>query len=344
MTGRHGLRVNYLLEDTALFGGVKVVLHHANLLHRRGHRVLVLSRGSVPTWYPLRTQFATVHEFTADTVPEADIHVATFWTTIAPAAALPTGQAVHFCQGFEAGLSHNRTEHGQILDAYRAPIPAFAVSPHLAELVRGRFGRPARVLRPAVERWWRPRPRRRPRRPPRVLVPSPFENYVKGVPIALEAITHLRSHGVELKLVRISQWPLTDGERALALPDEFHHHLPPRDVARIVAGCDLLLAPSSDQEGFGLWVLEAMASGVPVVASDIAAHRGFAGDAVELVPVGQPLPLAEAAHAVLRDRRRWRRLRRAGLRRARRFAERPTADELERALRWAADGSWRRPA
>ena len=41
-------------------------------------------------------------------------------------------------------------------------------------------------------------------------------------------------------------------------PDEFHCRIPPADVARLIAGCDLMLAPSWEQEGFGLPVLEAM--------------------------------------------------------------------------------------
>ena len=91
MTDRGSVRINYLLEDTALFGGVKVVLHHAELLRRMGHRVTVVSRGQRPTWYPTGDDFRTVPEFSVEFVPEADLHVATFWTTVAAAAALPSG-------------------------------------------------------------------------------------------------------------------------------------------------------------------------------------------------------------------------------------------------------------
>jgi glycosyltransferase involved in cell wall biosynthesis len=335
------LTVNYLLEDTALFGGVKIPLHHANLLHRRGHLVRVLSRGARPDWYPLAAPFATVPEFSADTVPAADVHVATFWTTIEPSAALPNGRAVHYCQGFEASYTHNLDEHPRILTAYALPLPAFALSPHLAELVRGRFARPARVVPPALEPMWRPRLRWRPSQRPRVAVVHPFEVDWKGVATALEAVRRLRAGGDALEVVRVSQWPLSDAERALLEPDEFHCRIAPAAVAQLLAGCDLMLAPSWEQEGFGLPVLEAMACGVPVVASRIQAFAGFAEGAAELVPADDPAAFADAARAVLGDRRRWRRMRRAGLRAAAAFSERRVTSAVEEALRWVASDAWR---
>jgi glycosyltransferase involved in cell wall biosynthesis len=336
VTAPQRLTVNYLLEDTALFGGVKVPLHHANLLHRSGHQVRVLSRGPRPDWYSIIAPFTTVPAFTAEWVTEADVHVATFWSTIEPAAALPHGQPVHYCQGFEASYTHNRDQHPQILEAYSLPLPAFAVSPHLADLVHRRFGRPVRVVPPALERMWRPRWRRRPSPRPRVVVAHPFEVDWKGVATALEAVRRMRADGVEVALVRVSQWPLSEAERALAEPDEFHCRILPADVARLIAGCDLMLAPSWEQEGFGLPVLEAMACGVPVVASRIQAFTGFADGAAELVPAGDPGAFADAARAILGDRRRWGRMRRAGLRAAAAFSERRVVAALEEALRWVA--------
>jgi glycosyltransferase involved in cell wall biosynthesis len=54
-------------------------------------------------------------------------------------------------------------------------------------------------------------------------------------------------------------------------------------------------------EGFGLTPIEAIASGVPVVASDIPPHREFVGGAARLVPPNDPAALAEALHEALRN-------------------------------------------
>ena len=341
LTARSRPTVNYLLEDTTLFGGVKIQLHHANLLHRNGHRVRVISRGARPDWYAIEADFLTVPEFAPDIVPTADVNVATYWTTIGPAAALASGVSVHYCQGFEASYTHNQHEHHQILEAYALPLPAFALSPHLAELVTSRFGRPARRVPPALEEIWKPDGRRDPNRRPRVLVLHPLEIDWKGVATALAAISRMREDGLEVEVVRISQWPLTDAERALIKPDEFHCHVGPSEVARIMAGCDLLLAPSWEQEGFGLPVLEAMACGVPVVASRIAAFEGFASGAARLVDAHDASAFADAARSVLSDGEGWREMRRAGLDVAEGFSIARVLPKVEAALRWAADEEWR---
>ncbi len=336
------MALTYLLDDTPLFGGVKVVLRQADLMARQGHRVTVVSQGPRPDWYDLAAGFQRLPQLDPARLPEADVTVASYWTTIPVAAAVPRGQALHYCQGFEASYTHNRADHPAILAAYARPLPAMVVSPHLAELLARRFGRPARVVPQPLERFWRARWRRRPGRPPRILVVSPFEIDWKGVATALEAVRQLKASGLPCRLVRLSQWPLTSEERAVLEPDEFHHHLAPAAVARLVRGCDLLLAPSWEQEGFGLPALEAMASGVPAVVSDIPCYRAYAAGAATLVPAGDAAAFAAAAREILGDPARWRSLRRAGRAVARRFTEASSAAAAEQALRWAASGVWRR--
>ena len=335
------LTINYLFADLSLFGGVKIALHQAHLMRGRGHEVSIVTAGGRPDWYRLDLPLVHVEALTPEVVPSADVHVATFWTTIAAAAGAASGQGVHYCQGFEASYLHNTEEHPAILAAYATPLPSMALAPHLADLLRTRFHRPARVVPPALTREWRPALRRRAHRRPRVLVVHPFENAWKGVKTALRTVLELRRRGIDLVLVRLSQWPLSDAERALVEPDEYHEHLPPGRVPALMAGCDLLLAPSWEQEGFGLPVLEAMAAGVPVVASDISAFRDFAADAALLVPPDDVQAFADAVESVLRDPKRWRTMRRAGVVVAKRFDEQTVADTAEEALRWAAEGRWR---
>jgi glycosyltransferase involved in cell wall biosynthesis len=100
-------------------------------------------------------------------------------------------------------------------------------------------------------------------------------------------------------------------------------YLPEADLRAVVAGARLLAFPSR-YEGFGLPPLEAMAAGVPVVASDLAAVREATAGLVRLVPAGSTAQLAAALLAELRD---------------------PTAaDRLEKARAHAVAHTWQRCA
>jgi len=75
------------------------------------------------------------------------------------------------------------------------------------------------------------------------------------------------------------------------------------ELARCYRSCTVFCAPATGCESFGMVLLEAMASGVPIVASDIEGYRGVLTHGVEglLVPPNNPEALAQALLRLLRD-------------------------------------------
>jgi glycosyltransferase involved in cell wall biosynthesis len=92
-------------------------------------------------------------------------------------------------------------------------------------------------------------------------------------------------------------------------------------LATLYRGAACLVFPSR-YEGFGLPVLESMASGTPVVASRVGAVPEVAGAAAVLVEPGDPEALADGIRQVLDDRDRFVA---AGLERAKQFTWAETA-------------------
>jgi len=95
-------------------------------------------------------------------------------------------------------------------------------------------------------------------------------------------------------------------------------YVPPAELARWYARAMIFAFPSLD-EGFGMPVLEAMAAGAPVIASNRAAVPEVAGDAAWLVDPEDADELAGALVALTGDPERRAELSRRGLERAAKF-------------------------
>ncbi|MEP7131744.1 MAG: glycosyltransferase family 4 protein [Acidobacteriota bacterium] len=336
--GRFGLtdaplRVAYLLESTELSGGVRVALLQAETLARRGHRVSVVSPAPEPRWFPLsrarfeRRSFAESRELAA-----ADVRVATFWTTAAPALAGAAGPVFHLSQGYEASFSFYADRRAEIEAAYRLPTRKLAVSFSLAARLEDAGHGPVENVGQAFDgAGFFPSSSEVSPDVPVVLMVGPHGADVKGIGVGLEGLALLRERGGVFRLRRIAVEAPTPEESGWDVIDDYHRALPPERMPFAYRASDLFLGPTRPEEGFGLPILEALACGVPCLLSDTPGNREIAGDAASYFSDGDPEALAAAVPAVLTPEARSR-ARRDGPAVVRRFDPALVAERLEAAF------------
>jgi phosphatidylinositol alpha-mannosyltransferase len=125
----------------------------------------------------------------------------------------------------------------------------------------------------------------------------------KGLEVLLTALADLPP---DLRV-----WVGGDGPQSAELRERFAHDPRIEWLGRIsdderearMRGCTVYCSPSVRGESFGMVLLEAMASGCALVASDLEGHRNVATDGVDglLAPVGDAAALAKAVRRVLDD-------------------------------------------
>lgn len=161
----------------------------------------------------------------------------------------------------------------------------------------------------------------------------------KGFPTLVSAFEILAGERDDVRLVvagdgedrsAIDRLSAPSRERVTMLGAVRNEDLPPFHAA-----CDVFAAPSIGGESFGMILVEAMAAGLPVVASDIPGYDEVIADGIDglLVPPKAPVSLAEAIGRVLDEPELAGRLGAAARTRARRFDWSVVTEELEEAYR-----------
>ena len=123
----------------------------------------------------------------------------------------------------------------------------------------------------------------------------------KGLGVLLDAFAMVERPAV---LWVASEGPETEVQRRRHPESDRVHWLgtiSEEEKAARLAGADVLCAPSLRGESFGMVLLEAMAAGCAVVASDIDGYRMAAGGHATLVPPGDKVALSRALGSALAD-------------------------------------------
>jgi glycosyltransferase involved in cell wall biosynthesis len=157
----------------------------------------------------------------------------------------------------------------------------------------------------------------------------------KNLGILLEAFTSvLSAYPGPISLVIAGQ-PGFKGQQIMHqagdLPVQFLGYIPGPDLPMLMAGAVALVFPSL-YEGFGLPALEAMASGIPVVAANVSSLPEIVGDAGLFADPRRPVEWAQAMLSLLTDEESRSRLIKRGLARAQQFSWQRCAQETMNVL------------
>ena len=150
----------------------------------------------------------------------------------------------------------------------------------------------------------------------------------KGIEILLRAFPAVTKSVPGVRLLVVGGGPMEPQARraveelGISAAVEFRGPVRPEDLPLTYASCDVYCAPSLGGETLGIVLLEAMASGAPVIASRIPGYDETVRDGIDgvLVPPADPEALASALVSVLGSESRRRELVAAGRARAQEYA------------------------
>ena len=341
------MRINVVLHQLDRSGGCRVLLRAADALARAGHEVaVVVPAGRIGHSYPVADRVAIREvgprlgfggELTtlgatflmAASLPPADACLFSYylcaWPVLAWRARGRARVGVYFVQGNDAlvfgafARKHRAVRRTFAQASLRFSWVFLGNSAYVERLIHEGYGRPCTVIHPGVDAAvFGPGASARTAGEPCVAVVG-SDSPTKGWPMVTETLRRLAARIPALRVVAIGERPLAGLE---ALGGRVTWIAPREDpaMAEALRSASVFFS-SSVNEGFGLPVLEAMAVGTPVVATDSLGVRDLLADGVNgaLVPYGDATRAAEALLAVLTSAELHSRYREAGLATARQF-------------------------
>jgi glycosyltransferase involved in cell wall biosynthesis len=345
-------------------GGIKIVSQHVKILNEMGYETLLITKN-----LPADLNLADLNLYekpiivkTDDDIPECDIYVGTLYSDVKMLFQRGKGKVVHLCQGYEPVDFISRIKGETVTEKYirkgvlflykyidvlkfkkkikriesiyALPTIKAAVSRHLVELIERRFhqkcfliqnGIDLSVFYPNEGRVWGENGRIR------ILSVGPMQVGFKGIPDTLRSIKILKDRGIRLEFTRVSPHPPSEEEVVVGkVVDHYHMNLMEKEMAALYRNTDIFISSSLEGEGFGLPAMEALASGVPSILTEISSYKNFdtQRDFAYFVPTHRPDRIAEGILILIEDRGLRERYRDGGIRVAKGFTLERTKQDL----------------
>jgi glycosyltransferase involved in cell wall biosynthesis len=323
------VKVVYVLPHAGRCGGIRVIGEHVSRLVARGHDAQVWGlTGTFKGWFPRpvpHRTFPHTDQLGAALQGFSGAKVATVPQTASWVASnlLPGERGFYLAQDDDA-----RTYAGDGSgSSYRLGLTVVTEGWYVTADLRDRYGVEATNVGIGYdETVFYPLPMTR----ERLRVMTPYRPHagggdLKGWGLALDTWRRVLAAVPGASLVTFGDSPKPSG-----VPGPHIHLSAPTDAKlREVYGQSGVFLHTARHEGFGLPMLEAMATGLPVVCTDSHGNREFCRDGDTAIVRMDAAGLANGCRSVMTDGATFGRLAAAGLAEAKRYRWEPVIDRLE---------------
>jgi glycosyltransferase involved in cell wall biosynthesis len=222
---------------------------------------------------------------------------------------------------------------GRVESVYALPTVKAAVSKHLVDLKVTTYwkrcffiqnGIDKEVFYPNGQRVWGENGSIR------VLSVGSMHVGFKGIQDILGAVKWLKNKGLNVHLVRVSPTRPSEEELDRGIVDEFYEGLKEKEMAALYRNADIFVSSSFEMEGFGLPAMEALASGVPSILTEISSYKSFdkEKDFAYFVPTHRPDKIVEGVLTFMENKEFRKKCVQGGLRVARNYTLETTKKHL----------------
>ena len=260
---KHKFSIIYIVASNSPSGGVKVIFEHANRLKDRGYDVSIwCNENALDTWFNL---YAPISYFkNASEIPESDIAIGTYFSTLPVLQNVKAKIKLHLCQGYEALLYDKQALVQTIKDDYRKIKEKIVVSTWLKMLIDTEYEVDSYYVPNGIDEYVFPFSEHKKNKIPRVLIVGNYGLEFKGVSFAIEAAKEY-SRIEKIDIVRLAS-------EKTKYDKYFEYHdmttMSQEEIANVYSSCDVTINSSFKVEGFSLPPLESMACGTPVITTD----------------------------------------------------------------------------